>query len=141
MTEKRPRSVPVNRESVKREKTDPYLRELYTNADGVAICQVCKDALPFKLADETYYFETVEFLPELEKHHYQNYLALCPNHAAMYMHANASKKEMKSTFLDLNGSELKLTLVDQEATIYFTETHIADLRVVIEAEAYSRTNS
>ena len=130
-TEKRQRSVSVNRDAIKREKTDPYLRDLYTNADGVTICQACQDRLPFRLADGSYYFETVEFLPELEKHHHQNYLALCPNHAAMFMHANASNDEMKDRFLALDGSELELTLADQLVTVYFTHTHIEDLRVVI----------
>ena len=133
-SEKRERSVSVKREAIKREKTNPYLRDLYTNADGVTICQMCKDRLPFRLADGSYFFEAVEFLPELERHHHQNYLALCPNHAAMFMHANTSKAEMKNRFLALHGSALELTLADQSVTVYFTETHIADLRVVIEVD-------
>ena len=105
-----PRSVSEHREAVKKD-TDPYLRGQYTNSDNVTICQVCMKALPFKLADEDYYFEAVEFLPKLEKrYHYQNYLALCPNHAAMYRHANGSEERMKSLFLDLTGNELKVVL-------------------------------
>ena len=133
-TEKRRRSVPVHRDVVKREKTAPYLRDLYTNADGVTICQACKNRLPFQLVDGSYFFEAVEFLPGLERHHHQNYLALCPNHAAMFIHANGSKDAMKDRLLALVGSELRLTLADQPATIYFTESHVADLRVVIEVE-------
>ena len=132
--EKRPRSVSVNRDAVKKEKTDPYLRDLYTNTDGETICQACRDRLPFKLADGTYYFEAVEFLPELEKHHHQNYLALCPNHAAMFMHANPSKEDMKDMFLALDCNELELALADQQVTLYFTDTHIADLRVIIQVD-------
>ncbi len=131
-TEKRPRSVSINRDATKREKTRPYLQYQYTNADGITICQACRDRLPFRLADGSYYFEAVEFLPELERHHHQNYLALCPNHAAMFNHANGSKDEMKDRFLALNGNKLELTLAGQLATIYFTGTHLADLRVVIE---------
>ena len=133
-TEKRPRSVSLNRDTTKREKTDPYLRDLYTNANGVTICQACKDRLPFRLADGSYFFEAVEFLPELKRHHYQNYLALCPNHAAMFIYANGSKGVMRDRFLTLDGSELELTLANQPATIYFTDTHVADLRVVIEID-------
>ena len=133
-SEKRERSVSVNRDPIKREKTDPYLQDLYTNADGVTICQACRDRLPFKLADGNYYFEAVEFLPDLERHHHQNYLALCPNHAAMFMHANGSKDEMKDRLLTLNGSELELTLADQPVNVYFTDTHIEDLRIVIEVD-------
>ena len=133
-TEKRPRSVSINRDATKRENTDPYLRDLYTNVDGVTICQACKDRLPFRLADGSYYFEAVEFLPGLERHHYQNYLTLCPNHAAMFMHANASKDEMADRFHALDGNELVLTLADQPVTVYFTDTHIADIGVVIEVD-------
>ena len=132
--EKRERSVSVNRDAVKREKTDPYLRDLYSNTDGETICQACWDRLPFTLADGTYYFEASEFLPELDKHHYQNYLALCPNHAAMFMYANASKEDMKDLFLALDGNELALTLADRPVTVYFTDTHIADLRVLIDVD-------
>ena len=133
-TEKRERTVSVNRDTVKREQTDPYLRDLYTNAEGITVCQACKDRLPFKLADGNYYFETVEFLPDLLNHHYQNYLALCPNHAAMFMYANGSKDELRDRFLDLDGSEMELTLAEQPVTIYFTESHVADLRVVVEVD-------
>ena len=131
-SEKRERSVSVNRDPIKREKAYPYLQDLYTNADGVTICQACRDRLPFKLADGNYYFEVVEFLPDLERHHHQNYLALCPNHAAMFMYANGSKGELKDRFLTLNGSELEMTLADQPVNVYFTDTHIEDLRIIIE---------
>ena len=137
-TEKRERSELVNRDPIKREKTVPYLRDLYTNTDGVTICQVCKDRLPFKLAEGNYFFEAVEFIPDLKRLHHRNYLALCPNHAAMFMHANGSKDAMKDRFLALEGNEegveLELTLADQTETIYFTALHVADIRVVIEVE-------
>ncbi len=132
-SEKRERSVSVNRDPIKREKTNPYLRDMYTNA-GVTICQVCKGRLPFRLADGSYFFEAVEFLPDLERHHYQNYLILCPNHAAMFRHANGSKDELKDRFLTLNGSELELTLADQPVNVYFFDTHIEDLRIVLEVD-------
>ena len=133
-TNTRNRSVSVHREPVK-EEARPYLREQYTNSDDVMICQVCKNALPFRLDDERYYFEAVEFLPMLERRHYQNYLALCPNHAAMYVHANGSRETMMELFLDLHGNELEVVLANEDETIYFTGTHIADLEAVIEAES------
>ena len=52
----------------------------------------------------------------------------------MYMHANASKGEMKDRFLALDGTEMHLTLADQPVTIYFTDTYVADLSVVIEVD-------
>jgi hypothetical protein len=132
--EKRARSVSVGRETVKKD-TDPYLRRQYTNNDDETICQVCKFALPFKLTDGRYYMEAVEFLPELKKRHHQNYLALCPNHAAMYRFANDTMDIMKPLFLELNSNELEVVLAGENATIYFTKTHITDLKAVIDADA------
>ena len=125
-TEKRERSVPINLIPVK-EDAKSYLQAQYKNTDGEMICQVCKNQhrLPFKLDDDSYYFETVEFLSKqhLQNLHYQNYLALCPNHAAMYQHANGSRNVMKDLFLEMTGNELEVILAQQNATIYFTGTH------------------
>ena len=98
------------------------------------ICQVCKTPLPFKLDDDKDYFETVKFLPKLKKLHYQNYLALCPNHAAMFMYANGSADTMQDTFGDLISNELEVRLARKDTTIYFTKTHISDLKTVIEVD-------
>lgn len=136
-TSNRNRSVSEPRDAVK-EEAKPYLRYQY-NSNGVMICQVCKSALPFRLEDGHYYFEAVEFLPTLKRHHYQNYLALCPNHAAMYMHANGSKETMMELFRNLGGNELEVVLADEDNTIYFTRIHIADLEAIIEAEPNSGT--
>lgn len=132
----RRRSVSKHRDAVVQEAR-PYLRQQYTNDDRIMICQACREALPFKLPDKNeYYFEAVEFLSEsqLEKRHYQNYLALCPNHAAMYQHANESKEEMKRLFMSTEGNELEITLATKRITLYFTGTHQSDLKAVIEAE-------
>jgi hypothetical protein len=90
--------------------------------------------MPFKLDDGTDYFEKVEFLPELKKRHYQNYLALCPNHAAMFKEANSSAESMRAMFACLSGNELEVVLAQQNATIYFTKIHIADLKKVLEVD-------
>jgi hypothetical protein len=132
-TESRTRSVSIGREEVKQE-TAQYLREQYTNGNGDMICQICKGSLPFKLDDGSDFFEKVEFLPELKKRHYQNYLALCPNHAAMFQHANASADRMLTMFLEFAGNELEVVLARKDNRIYFTKTHIADLRAVIQGE-------
>lgn len=132
-TEKRIRSVSVGREAVKKE-TYPYLTQQYTNGNGEMICQVCKTELPFKLADGSYYFEAVEFLPDLKKRHYQNYLTLCPNHAAMFRHANGSADLMLDMLMDLTESHLDVILAEADTTIYFTKTHLADLKVIVTAD-------
>ena len=136
ITEIRERSVSVGREEVKSE-TEQYLRDQYTNPDGVMICQICKNALPFKLDDGSYYVEKVEFLTDLKKRHYQNYLALCPNHSAMFQHANASRDEMRELFEKMQGNELEVVLAKKPRKIYFTQTHIADLKAVLAAEKTS----
>ncbi len=90
--------------------------------------------MPFKLADGSDYLEKVEFLAALERHHYQNYLALCPNHAAMFQHANGSRDCMLDTFAGMTGNELAIVLAQKDAIIYFTTIHRDDLTAVIQAE-------
>ena len=129
-TEKRQRSVSVGREDVKQEAAE-YLSQQYTNNDGEMICQICKGPLPFKLDDGSYYFEKVEFLNDLEKRHYQNYLALCPNHSAMFQHTNGSKEFLSEMFQELASNELEVIIAQKDMGIYFTATHRADLHSVL----------
>ena len=114
-------------------KAEQYLREQYTN-DGEMICQACKLTLPFKLDDGSYYCEKVEFLVELNRRHYQNYLSLCPNHGAMFREANGSRESLQASFSSIEGPELKVVLARTETTLYFTKTHIADLKTVIQVD-------
>ena len=131
-TEERTRSVSVGREEVKAEAAQ-YLQQQYTS-EGDVICQVCKKPMPFRLDDGSSYFEKVEFLSELKKRHHQNYLALCPNHAAMFRHANSTDDLMLEMFMEVDGNELDVVLAHTDQTIYFTKTHIADLKKVIEVD-------
>ena len=79
--------------------------------DGETVCQACHKPPPFEIDGEGF-FEPVEFLRFSKgKHHYQNYLALCPNHAAMYQYANESKGTIAGTFRDLPEDELELDVV------------------------------
>lgn len=138
-SETRSRSVSVNREAVKQE-AKLYLCHQYTNSVGEMICQACKTPLPFKLYDGSYYVENVEFLAVknglngLKNHHHQNYLALCPNHSAMFQYANGAPELMKEMFVALAGNELEVVLAQENTTIYFTSTHIFDLKKVIEVD-------
>lgn len=128
ITEKRERSQSINLDSIK-EHARVYLRQEYTNNDEIMFCQVCWDELPFKLGDGSYYFEAVEFLPELRRHHYQNYLALCPNHAAMYQHTVDTRK-----FFCPNALEFKINLAGNKSTIHFTKTHRDDIETITDEE-------
>jgi len=132
--EQRIRSVLAGQELLK-EEARQYLRGQYTKEDGEMICQVCQSnaPLPFRLDNGKYYFEAVCFL-KLRKPHKENYLALCPNHAAMFQHANGSTDLMQGMFIELAGNELEVVLDRKDATIYFTTDHIADLKTVIKVD-------
>jgi hypothetical protein len=127
------RSVSVGLGATKGE-AEQYLRQQYTNNDDQMICQVCKDRLPFKLDDGSDYFERVELLCNLKRHHQQNYLALCPNHAAMFMYANGSTNELQDLVINLAGNEMKVVLATEDMTIYFTKAHLADLKAIISVD-------
>lgn len=130
----RQRSVSIGRENVKEQATS-FLQEHYRNANGDMTCQICKAPLPFNLDDGEGYFETVEFLPELRKRHPQNYLALCPNHSAMFRLVNQSRDTIREEFTAIEGNELPVMLAEKDLTIYFSKTHIVDLKAVLDAEA------
>jgi hypothetical protein len=132
--EDRMRSVSVGLDGVK-EEAAAYLRLQYTNGSGEMFCQVCKTPLPFKLNDGSDYFEKVELLPTLKRHHHQNYLALCPNHAAMFQYANGSSDEMRDLIRGLNGNEIAIVLAQKNTTVYFTKAHALDLKTIIEVDA------
>jgi hypothetical protein len=138
-TEERTRSISIGLDQVKQEAAQ-YLRQQYTNADGEMICQICKTQLPFRLDNGSDYFEAIEFLPELTKRHYQNYLALCPNHAAMFQYANSSSDSLEDDFVDLAVNELAVMLAQKDTTIYFTKTHMVDLKEVIRVDR-GKTNT
>lgn len=133
--EKRSRMILLDHSKVK-EETRHYLRHQYTNSDQVTICQICEKSLPFKLSDGHYFFVAVPFLPNLERNHYQNYLALCPLHAAMFLYANDSEKDLQDKFLALDDddSRLEIILADESTTIYFVNSHICDLKDIIDVE-------
>jgi len=136
-TEIRERAVSLNFETVK-EQADQYLPLHYRNADGDMTCQICKGPVPFTLDDGSGFFEAVEFIPGLTKRHFQNYLALCPNHSAMYRHANGSKDIIRSlvkALPDNQANELEVTLARRDMTIYLSAVHVIDIKAVLRAEA------
>jgi hypothetical protein len=131
--EERVRTVAIGQSPIK-EQANTYLRQQYTNSDGVMICQICQDELPFSMPDSSYYFEKIQFLQSPKKLHYQNHLALCPNHAAMFHHANDSKDMLDELFADIASDRIDVILANKDAAIYFTQTHLTDLRAILNAE-------
>ncbi len=135
ISEVRERSVSVNRDEVKAQAKQ-YLRQQYTDDDGETFCQACHKPLPFEVDGEGW-FEAVEFLPiDKGRLHYQNYLALCPNHAAMYQYANESKEALPRAFRQMLEDELELGLVlaGRSVRLRFTNDHLLDLEQVLSVD-------
>ena len=137
--EMRQRSVALAYEAVKSE-AKLYLREQYTNNNGVMFCQLCKSALPFRLPSGTYYFEAVETIAGLSKRYRETFLALCPNHAAMFLYANEQKETIQELLVTAVGLEVELTLGGEVKTILFTETHIADIQACLQSQVVEEKN-
>ncbi len=119
-----------------------YLRAKYTNANRQMVCQACQSEMPFKLITGEYYFEAVQIFRDLNKHYFENRLALCPTCAAMYQHARLiDDKELKQLFSD-NASvnsvvELSIELAGEHRTLRFVGTHFFDLSVIIGSDKES----
>jgi hypothetical protein len=129
-SEVRQRSVSVGYEDTK-SSAKLYLREQYTNSNGVMCCQVCQSALPFRLPTGEYYFEAVEAISGSSRRLRETFLALCPNHAAMFQYANDQRERIQELLETAVGQEIELTLGGQATTMRFTETHIADIQTCL----------
>jgi hypothetical protein len=55
----------------------------------------------------------------------------------MYKEANGSSELMRGMFNEISGNELDVVLAQQNTTIYFTKTHIVDLKKVLEVDTSS----
>lgn len=129
----RNRSVQLDVEAAKSE-AKVYLTDQYTNSAHQMICQACKNELPFRLPNGSYYFEAVETFHDTTKRLRESYLCLCPNHAAAYKYANAQKNLMRELVAQANGTEIEVSLGGKELTLYFTQVHIGDLQACLSAE-------
>lgn len=132
-SELRQRSVQLGAEEAKA-VAKVYLVDQYTNQHGQMICQACKGELPFKVQDGSYYFEAVEVQTDSIKRYRETYLALCPNHAAAYKYANAQRNDMRNQVLEAVGCDIQLSLGGKVTAVYFTETHLADVKACFTAE-------
>jgi hypothetical protein len=52
----------------------------------------------------------------------------------MFQHGNGSRATMRAAFQALTDNELAVLLADQDLTVYFSKTHIIDLKAVLDAE-------
>lgn len=128
--EQRPRSTRITGNTADVEK---YLRLSYENDDGLLICQICKDVMPFKKRNDEYYMEKVEVFTKeyLNKEHHSHYLAMCPLCSAKYrefVKTDSNQMDSIRDSLMQNDWHEILIQLDEETTIKFVETHYTDLR-------------
>jgi hypothetical protein len=53
----------------------------------------------------------------------------------MFQYANAAIESLSEAFCNLSTNELSLVLAQKPLSIYFTKTHIADLKQVIRVDS------
>ncbi len=135
-SEKRLRAESVGLREV-REKAKEYLRQQYMR-DGKMFCQICwerSNLFVYQPPDrpETSHFVAREFWgkDDEQRWQYQNYLALCRNHAAMFKYANDSETNMRQLFDNMPGLTLEIVLAKNDVTVNFTETHLRDLEAIL----------
>lgn len=129
----RDRTVAVHHPEVKSQARQ-YLSDQYT-LDGELYCQICQKPMPFCLDDGHPYFEAVELVPNLPTLHQENYLALCPNHAAMFEHANKSKPALRFLIKQAHGVDVEVVLAGHSRMVRFTKMHLEDIRTVLDRSA------
>ncbi|NLI08235.1 MAG: hypothetical protein GX457_14260 [Thermotogaceae bacterium] len=133
--EPRTRSVRVS-EATQNARTS--LQNRYTNENKQMVCQICKKEMPFKKLDGEYYFEAVEAFTKdiFPKEHEAQFLALCPLCAAMYKELSkkdeAVMADLRKALLNMDSLEAPLRLGDLETTIQFVETHLCDIKTILE---------
>lgn len=137
------------KESVTRERTiqpgakpetleaKAYLRAKYRNPEGQLVCQCCHAEMPFKVRDD-HYFEAVQCVRGLDRHYFENRLALCPTCAAMYQHARETDDaEVRRSIIEHDASdtassaEITIRLAGRQFQLRFVGTHWFDLKTVL----------
>ena len=137
-SERRERSIVVGEPALK-EEARAKLRANYEEYAHLSLCQVigCEDR-SFKL-NGTWYFEAVRFLG-LDKMVADDYVALCPRHAAMYLNAKQSDGLMQrftETCADGNhvgGMTIPVVLAGEDMDIFLVPKHAIDLGAALEVD-------
>ncbi|MBF2761595.1 MAG: ATP-binding protein [Ectothiorhodospiraceae bacterium AqS1] len=119
--ESRSRSVRISKQAG---DNITYLEQSYTDDNDRLICQMCEDEMPFRRRDDRYYFETVQILDDLNKEHVAAYVALCPLCAARLRDDIAASKDLR----------IELDLSKESGSIRFVETHLLDIKALLDAE-------
>lgn len=115
-----------------------WLRNQYTNEADQMVCQICKGEMPFRKRDGAHYFEKKEVLSKeyLPKEIEAQYLALCPLCAAKYNEFVKTDDEvmigLKEAIVNAEDCEIPILLGDEKTSIRFVETHLHDLKVIMD---------
>jgi len=139
--EPRTRSVRITEAT---EYTRVWLKELYTNDEGLMSCQICKREMPFRKRNGGYYFEAVEALSRdhFAREHEAQFLVLCPLCAAKYKefvkHDEDAMRAMKNALMNSDGPVIPLCLGKEETGVQFVESHFFDIKTVLEEEMRRR---
>lgn len=134
--EKRERSVQVPTE-ITDEIIKTWLRNQYVNDDEQMVCQICKME-HFRKRNGEHHFEKKEVLTSkfLPKKLVAQYLALCPLCAAKYDEFVKTDDEVMAELRDRIVSsdlcEIPISLGDEKTSIRFVETHLHDLKNILE---------
>jgi hypothetical protein len=115
-----------------------WLREMYTNRQGVTVCQICCNGMPFRIPTTgEYHFEAVQVADNFAKEDHCLYLALCPLCAAKFSILVKKNHECLSDFIwaieQAESSELVIPFkIDgTAATMRFVESHLLDLKTAL----------
>jgi hypothetical protein len=109
---------------------------LYSNDDGVMVCQICDREMPFKVGGQ-YYFEAVQFVTDASRDLHENRLALCPICAAKYRHARATepsalRNDLSSQVIGTSASaSVGVELAGENRRIRFVGKHAIDLQAAL----------
>jgi hypothetical protein len=93
--------------------------------------------MPFRKRNGEYYFEGIEVLSRnhLPKEIEAQYLALCPLCAAKYrefvINDDDAMAKLKVAIIGMDNDEIEISLGDERASIRFTQTHIHDLKYIV----------
>ena len=121
-----------------------WLREMYTNAQDVTVCQMCRNAMPFRLPKTgEYYFEAVQVADNFSVEDHCLHLALCPLCAAKYTVLVKKPEDCLSEFIwaieqaKAGDFEVPVQINGRPASVRFVETHMLDLKAAL-AECLSQ---
>ncbi len=115
-----------------------WLCEMYTNKEGITVCQLCCKAMPFRIPTTgEYYFEAVQVADNFSKEDHCLYLALCPLCAAKYGVLVKKNDDRLSEFIwaveqaAVGALTVPVQIDNVTSHIRFVESHLFDIKVAL----------